>query len=223
MTDLLSKLKGFGGMFGKGMVIEMFLQYFEKDMIAQFKEMLDKSEITEADIEGYVTQGVALPIPREAFEQMKGIEDYLETIEETRIFEWLYAARPDLAEKLSTLGDAGVAYIFKFKRFIIDSVRAVPGKEETEPVPDKPEESPNPPEETAEDEETEQAFLTPMAVKYVGDLTEKDGDVKEAQRADTDEKKATKRVTCQECGYHIDVTEEEAARMMNEPCPECGK
>jgi len=124
MTDLLSALKNFGGLFGKGIVIESFIEYYGDDLVAQLKQILDNAGIKPEDIREYVLNDRALPIPPQAFAAMKGLEDYLITIEEARIFEFLAKARPDLAAELINLGDLGAEWVARFKYFIIDSVKA---------------------------------------------------------------------------------------------------
>jgi rubrerythrin len=218
MTDLVSAIKGLGGKFGKGMVVELFLQWYEDELVDQFKQILDGAGVTSESIKDYVLNNVALPIPPEAFAKMKGIEDYLTTIEESRIFTWLYQARPDLGQTLMEMGDAGAEYVVRFKLFVIDSIKNS-RKESVEP--EKAEEAPEKPkaEETPEDEENPQdiPLIRPGSVKFTGDLEEKPA--KEAQRAT----EKTKKVTCDQCGAVRYGTPEEAAKWAQEPCPTCGK
>ncbi|HUV56719.1 MAG TPA: hypothetical protein VMV84_05735 [Dehalococcoidales bacterium] len=142
MTDLLEALKSVGGKVGKGLAIELFLEYYEKDMISQLKDMLDQSGIIAEDIPEIVRENKALPIPQVAFQNMKGLEDYLVTLNPARIFEWLTKARPDLGLALASLDDAGAEYVVRFKSFFIDSIRAAPLKEVPPPTPDSSEEVP---------------------------------------------------------------------------------
>ena len=136
---LLNSFKTMGSLVGKGFLIECFLEYYGDEFVAQVKKILDDSGITAADIPEFVMNNRALPIPPQAFVSMKGLEDYFETIEPARIFEWLAKARPDLANELVKLNELGAEYAVRFKYFMIDSIKASEApppeeaKEETEP------------------------------------------------------------------------------------------
>lgn len=124
MTNMLGAFKNMGSLVGKGFLIECFLEYYGDELVAQIKKILDDSGLTAADIPEFVMGDKALPIPPQAFVKMKGLEDYFETLEPARIFEWLAKARPDLANELIKLDELGAEYIVRFKYFMIDSIKA---------------------------------------------------------------------------------------------------
>ena len=194
MTDLLHAVKSMAGTMGKGLLIECFLEWHGDELIAQLKDILDKSGITAESIPDYVLNNKALPIPGEAFTAMRGLEDYLEQIDPGRVFEWIHKARPDLAEALIELGDPGAEYIVRFKMFMIDSIKA------SAPSPE--------PEAPAESESQNEGVESP------------DEGVESPEEPAVPEMKI-KRVTCELCGESWNATEEEAAKTTE--CPHCGE
>lgn len=153
---MFNAFKNMGSLIGKGFLIECFLEYYGDEMVAQIRKLLDDSGITAADMPDFIMNNRALPIPPQAFVKMKGLEDYFETLEPARIFEWLAKARPDLANELVKLDELGAEYIVRFKYFMIDSIRA------SEAAPPEEAKEATPLEEAKEETETETAPTSPM-------------------------------------------------------------
>ena len=196
MTDLLHAVKSMAGTMGKGLLIECFLEWHGDELIAQLKDILDKSGITAESIPDYVLNNKALPIPGEAFTAMRGLEDYLEQIDPGRVFEWIHKARPDLAEALIELGDPGAEYIVRFKMFMIDSIKA----SAPSPEPEAPAEVAEG--DTGDEEEESPADTPPSPEPGIPEMR-------------------IKRITCELCGESWNATEEEAAKTTE--CPHCGE
>lgn len=135
MIDLLTGFKALANTFkglAKGTIIELFIDYYHDDLIMSFRLAL--SHIKPKEVPDFVRNGKALPIPPQFFEELKGLEDYLEKIEPQRLFKWINEASPEIGEALMELGDDGAEYMVKLKSFIIDSIRALPSLAEEEGV-----------------------------------------------------------------------------------------
>ena len=87
--------KSFGGKLGKGIAVELYLDYFNDQIVAELAKALQG--LRPEDIPELVHSRKALPIRPDSFRKMKGFEGYLATIKPERIFGWLSEARPDLA------------------------------------------------------------------------------------------------------------------------------
>ncbi len=193
--DIVQGLKTLGGGLAKGLVIEGYIAYYENDLIEHLRRILNKAKITADDIPEFVQNNRALPIPREAFGQLKGLEDYIETMDPKRLYKWLTLARPDLGLALAALDDEGAEYMARLRYFFVDSIRTAPLPKEGSPPPkEKP--TPSLPE---------------------GDQSPPDTDVSE-QLPDREQKFS---VTCNECGNTFFLTKEQIANLKE--CPECGE
>lgn len=98
------------------------MEVFHDELVDFCRRVLE--DIKPKDMTRFVKGGEALPIPPEAFANLKGFEDLLEQITSQEIFGLLYEARPDIGDALAEFGDEGLVYVRKFRRFIIDSARA---------------------------------------------------------------------------------------------------
>ena len=128
ISSALKRIKSFGGEFAKGLAIETYISFNKEDLISKFRVAL--SLIKPEDVPKFVKGQKALPIPTQFYISMKGLEDYLETVNPERIFEWISEANPDIAKALMDLGDEGAQYMVQFKAFIIDSIKAASDSKE---------------------------------------------------------------------------------------------
>jgi len=212
--SLASQYKHVGGKFLKGTALELFLEYYHDDLIKNFEIAL--ATIPPEVVPELVKGGAALPIPIEFFKNLKGFEEYLETIEPGRLFEWIAEASPLHASAIMDLGDEGAEYMVKLKQFIMDSIKAVEEVaevqetsevEKQEPAAEEAEEKTTPPPARFRSKVVEPTPppvpKTPKAPKQV---------------VETPVPKM-KKLTCEKCNESWEVTEEEA--LLVTECPFC--
>lgn len=105
----------------KEFFIDTYLEFYHDQVIDTLKSIL--APLSPDSLKQFVAEGTAPPIPDAGIEALKGYEDYLEKLKPGEVFQWLAEARPDLAETLVELGDAGAEYVIKLQHFIIDSIK----------------------------------------------------------------------------------------------------
>lgn len=106
---------------GKELFIETYVELFGNEIVDTLGKIL--APLNPDNLKQLVAEGKAPPVPDEAVEELKGYEDYLEKLKPEEVFEWLFKARPDLANTLVSLGDEGAEYMVKWRAFIMDSIR----------------------------------------------------------------------------------------------------
>jgi len=116
----------------KEFLIDTFVEFFQDEIVGKLKRFL--APLTPDDLRHFATKGGAPPVPSEAVDSLRGYEDYLEKLKPEEVFGWLMKARPDLADVLVSLGDAGAEYMVRLQAFIIDSIRNPQGVPSTEPA-----------------------------------------------------------------------------------------
>lgn len=215
MSDLLTgfkvlaeRYKSSGGRFVKNTLIEMFIDNFHEEIIFRLKEVLDK--VSPEDVGRYVHNNEALPIPPDTFDFLKGFEDYLETFDEGRLFEYIAEANPLIAAAFMDMGDEGAEYFVKLKKFFIDSVKAAKGIEEIA-------ESQPAAEETAAVEEKTEEPSPPMFRTKVASSEPPKTPAKIVKKASRT--KGRQKVSCSKCGWSQVMTPEEADKVTE--CPQC--
>ena len=115
----------------KEFFIDAWLEFNSEQIIDTLRKLL--AGVSPDDLKRFIAEGIALPVPPQVFNSLKGYEDYLEKITPNDIFEWLYKARPDLGDVLISLGeDATAEYLVKLKGFIRDSTTNPPSPAEAE-------------------------------------------------------------------------------------------
>lgn len=204
VQDILATLKKLGGKMGKGFAIECYLQFYGNDFIGMVKKLFDDAGIKPDDIAGFVNGNQALPIPESAFYELVGLEDYLETIDEERIFEWIHQARPDLAMALMAEGDAGAEYVVKFKKFMIGSINEAAKNLAGQQI--KP--------------DVKQATKVPEPTKGAAESPEPETEAEPETVPGPSDGMQLKKVTCNDCGESWTTTAEEYERTTE--CPFCG-
>lgn len=206
MIDGLKHLSSIGGKFLKTTAIEMYLDTYHADVIANLSMIL--KGVTPEDVKQYVEGGMALPIPEVYFKYLKGFEDYIEKFDPSRLFEYIHEANPMVAAAIMDMGDAGVNYIVNFKKFVLDSVKnAVPD----EPPEDKATETPediSPANQSEETPEEPVRRMTRIPFKIAGE--DKPLDIAPPRM---------KRVTCDECGESWEIPEKDIPKLTE--CPFC--
>lgn len=131
MTGIFEGLKVLGKKLLEGAAIETFIEYYYDQIILVIREIL--KDIKPEDIPTIVREKIALPIPPEIITSLKGLEGYLETMDEKRLGSWINDANPEIADALMALGDEGAEYVVRLKGFIIDSIKDTsPVQEEAE-------------------------------------------------------------------------------------------
>ena len=105
---------------GKSFTLELWLEFNYDSFIEMVRGALE--DVTPEDIKGFVSNKLPLPIPADAFTNMKGFEGFLEGLEPMRIVEWLSDARPDLVAALDKIPEAP-EYIVNLKQYIVDTVK----------------------------------------------------------------------------------------------------
>lgn len=106
-------------------MIDVFLEFYRDEIIGKLRKFL--APLSPKDLKQCVNDGKSPPVPAEAIKELKGYEDYLEKLRPEEVFQWVVSARPDLAEVLVELGDAGAEYVIKLQAFIVDSIRSPEG------------------------------------------------------------------------------------------------
>ena len=112
----------------KEFFVDVFLEFNRGEVIDTLKKIL--APFSPDDMKQFASEGTAPPIPEAVVEHLKGYEDYLEKLKPEEVFQWMFEARPDLAEALMSLGDEGASYMIKLQSFIVESVKTS-GKAET--------------------------------------------------------------------------------------------
>lgn len=102
---------------GSRWAFEMFLEVFYDDIIEGFRKFL--AGYTPEDIPRMVQNNEYPYIDPNYFEFVRGNEKYLEKIRADRLGEALARARPDLAEALVGIGEAGGIYIHKLRAHLL--------------------------------------------------------------------------------------------------------
>lgn len=105
----------------KEFFIDTYLVFYDAEVVAILKQFL--APLSPKQLEQFVADGTAPPIPDAAIKRLKGYEDYIELIKPEEVFQWLAKARPDLAETLVSLGDAGAEYVVKLQKFLLGSIK----------------------------------------------------------------------------------------------------
>jgi hypothetical protein len=211
---LTGQYKHVGGKFLKGTALELFLEYYHDDLIESFTKALNT--IPPEMVPELIKGGAALPIPIEFFQNLKGFEEYLETIEPGKIFEWIAEASPLHASAVMDLGKEGAGYMVKLKQFIMDSVRAA---EELAEVQETTEVEKQEPAAEAEEPTPPPARLRTKVVESEPPPPPKVPKVPKAPKVAETPAPEMKTLTCDKCKESWEVTEEEA--LLVTECPFC--
>lgn len=236
--DGLKGLKGVGGKFLRNMAINMFLEQQHGVIISGLAMGLATIDPTE--VHEYIYQGKALPIPEDFYPPLFGFEDFLESFEETTLFEWIREANPLIAAAIMDCGTDGVNYIIKLKRFIIDTVKerdpdydgaAKPAGETGDTARPISQEIPQPP--AGDDESEDGVSLSrgiPMSASrfkvVAADDTVPENTVQVEPKKDNLSKTEAAKADpvfakCDECGWEEYLPREQVQAL--DKCPVCGK
>lgn len=107
--------------FGSHFLFEWTLEMMHDGMVKRLREYL--APIQPEDIPRMVRKGQFPPLQNLDFSLVTDNAEYLESITEVRLMEYLAEARPDLATAIQDMGMRGAKYIAKLRLHLLELVK----------------------------------------------------------------------------------------------------